>query len=116
MLNVVDGEDCIVKVKFNIVPFHQGDNVLSAIWPLPWGLYIVVYFCALPLSIYLTTRLRILHVATLFVTNSARNEWEGDGLALLAHRYFRCQFCRKYVLSGLEANIGFILFLFLFLF
>ena len=30
-------------------------------------------------------------------------------LALLAHRYFRCQFCRKYVLSGLEANIGFVL-------
>ena len=29
-------------------------------------------------------------------------------LALLAHRYFWCQFCRKYVLSGLEAKIGFV--------
>ena len=47
--------------------------------------------------IYLITRLRKLHVATLFVINSVRNGW-GATLALLAPRYFRCQFFRKYFL------------------
>ena len=75
-----------------------------------------VIYCSIFLrvaSIYFITRLRILHAATLFVTNnSVRNWWDGDVLALLAHRYFRRQFCRNYMLSGLEASIGFILFYF----
>ena len=118
---IVDGcwMSWVVKTilwRWNIVPFHHGDNVLSAIWP-PRSLG-VIYHCIFlrVASIYLITRLRILYVATLFVTNSVRNGWEEDVLALLAHRYFRCQFCRKCVFSGLEANIGFILFYFYFYF
>jgi hypothetical protein len=42
-------------------------------WSPPWGFVIVVYFCV---AFILLSRLRILHIATLFVTNnSVRNWW-----------------------------------------
>ena len=112
MLNVVGGEDCIVKVKY--YSHHQGDNVLSAIWWLPpWRLYIVVYFFRVA-SIYFITRLRILHVATLFVSNNSVRNWlVGWGrLGAPGPQVFPVPVFQKCMLSGLEANIGFILFYF----